>query len=291
MVLDLDETLVSGPGHRRSAALAGIRALTRNGLEIRNPELTRLFGAWSHRGNGEEQRLALSEEAKREVTPSEAFLFDFLTRQFYDKDPNDLKHYDKLVASAMPGLSFFKRRKLVRAAVQAYHGQRDENARKEVLAALPNAPELLDWALENKINVALASKGFKDRQTWKFEHLLLPKMRSPNGGSIPIYTTDRRIFKWGLNPADKNSKFFRKVLSRMKVRKGDFTIHVGDRHDADVVEPRAARFDFIVHVPGRRDQDYLTGKKESKADVVAGNLSEAMERISEKVKEFRGEPQ
>jgi len=289
LVFDLDETLVSGPEHRQKAALAGIQALTKNGLEIRNSELQRLVGVWASRNKGEEQRVQLSEAAKREVSELEAFLFDVMTRQYYDKDPNDLKHYDKLVALAMPKVGRMARKRLVRAAVEAYHAQRDENAREEVLAALPNAPESLDWALENELNVAIASKGFKDRQKWKFEHLLLPKMRSSQVRSIPIYTTDRRLFWWRFNPADKKSNFYRKVLSKMKVRKGDLTIHVGDRHDSDVVEAKKARFDYVIHVPGRRDVAYLTGEKQSQADFVAKDLGKAMDKIAERVEQFKRE--
>lgn len=312
LLLDLDETLITGPEHWKKASLAGVLTMARssNGLRLENPAYIRKFNSWVG-WEAEKLREDLSQALGSPVSHEEAFFFHVLRSEIYSKNPNDRKQFDKLVERVAPGLKSVevethggglcachshsgpvkvrvnRARDLAQAAAAAYRHQRDLNVQNGVLAAMPQAPQALSRALAEGMNVAIASVGDRDKQEWKAHNLVLNKVEG--SGKIPVFTTERRFLGWRLKPGVKTPRFLKGLKKKLGVKKGDFVIMVGDRHDSDVVPALKAGFDYVVHVPGRRDEAYRKGKKQSQAHLVANDLSEGMEKIMARVRAFRSE--
>lgn len=325
VVFDLDETLITGPEHWKRAAMAGVLVMARatNGLTIARPKYRAAFEEWKGSASAEKLRAELQAamtprkpngeqaDAQTEITLEEAFLFHVLQAEVYAKNPNDRKQFDHLVARVNPSLKRFemeshggglcschahkgtvrirvnRARELALSATSAYRNMRELNIQQGILRAIPGAPEALSQALEEGLHVAIASMGDQDKQEWKAHRIVLSQV--PGGEAIPVFTTERKLFGiWRLKAGMKTPWFFRGLKRKLGVKKGDLVIMVGDRHDQDITPARKAGF-YTVHVPGRRDARFLQYPEKSPAHAFATNLPGAMERVMQRVREFRSE--
>lgn len=282
LLLDLDETLITTAGHRPKAALAGVLSLARApGFEITSERYAKRFNEWAETREAEAMRAKLSTVIGHDISRKEAFLYSLLN-ELYEKNPNDLRQYDQLIKRVSPRNRQFK--DLVSRAVYAYHHQRNLNMRDGLLKAMPFAQELLERASGEGLNIAIVSKGSKDKQQWKLDNLVYP---GSSVKGLPLFHTSRKFLWWKLPPGNKTPGTFAKVKKALGVKKGDLTIMVGDRHDQDVLAAQKGGFDYTIHVPGRRDQRFREDPSLSNANVVAPNLEEAWVAILNKVNAFR----
>ncbi|MEM4255563.1 MAG: HAD hydrolase-like protein [Candidatus Norongarragalinales archaeon] len=290
LLFDLDETLITGPEHWKRAAMAGVLTMARKpgGLAIRNPDYIRKFNLWVG-WNAEALRKELSEVMNSPVNMHEAFLFHVLREEIYRKNPNDRKQFNKLVKLVSPGTGRVQVKSLAEDAARAYRYMRDRNVESGILSAMPQTSRAFQTVFDEGLNVAILSKGDQDKQEWKTQNLVLPKVRLAK--PLPVFTTQRRFLWWRLAPGPKTPRAFRNAMKKMGVRKGDLVVSVGDRHSDDIIPAKKAGVHYSVLVPGRRAEDkaFLKNPEGSKADFVAKDLSEAMEKIMERVEKFRRE--
>ncbi len=280
---DLDETLISGPNHWKSAAANAIHSLTnhqiyKNSGGISKPEYVHNFLRWNPEESAKLKK-ELGGLTGKKFTDEQVFLFKVLRDEIYNKNSNDLKQFDKLIKKTNTNIKNIK--PLVKVAVDAYHDQTEKNIQSGVLSANKGAVDAIKELLNLGATVSIATKGYDDKQKRKVNEVLF-KSENNLRSKIPVFTTEKKLI-WIRKVGEKTPAFYQSLKRKIGAKKTDFLVYIGDRHDSDIIPAKKAGF-FTIHIPGRRDKEYLDGIKQSDADILASNIPSAMDELKSKLR-------
>jgi hypothetical protein len=251
--------------------------------DFANTDRLRQYRSWLKTPQSQALKSEYEALTNHPPTDQEAFLFHLLESELYPQNPNSPHLYNDLLETIAPSFPEKEATAAVKAGKLAYRQQRDNNVRDGILYPAEGALEQLhQLSTLPGVRMAIASKGLRSKQDWKIKNVLFRK--NPKKLRIPLYTTQKgfAFWKWD-GPKDK--AFYQRLKEKLGAKPGDLMVMVGDRHDSDILPARTANY-WTVHVPGRRDQGYLTGEKQSQADIVSDNLADALTKLGTHIRNW-----